>query len=818
MSLFQLCVSIFFSKIFFCKNLQELPLVVLQIQQKINFSKKRISTAIWGLFPVFSIQYSVFSFQYKSSNLQPITHNSQLPSPRFLLPAVISILFFLFFNLSFSQEKSRPKIGLVLSGGGAKGFAHIGVLKKLEEVGIKIDYIGGTSMGAVVGGLYATGYNATQIDSIFQKTNFDELINDFIPRSSKTFYEKRNNEMYAFVLPFDKFKIGVPEALSKGLYNFNLLSRLTRNVRNIKDFNQLPIPFLCMSTNIETGDEVLLNKGNLAQAMIASSAFPSLFAPVEIDGKLLVDGGVVNNYPVDAVKQMGADIIIGVDVQAGLMDKKELKDATKILVQINNLNTIRKMEQNILKTDIYIKPEIKDYTIISFEKGKEIINKGEEATLLVYDKIQKIASQIPFYKKPPLKLVTDTLNIGCIDYTPIKNYTTGYMIGKLKFRPESKITYNDLITGVNNLNATQNFSNLTYSLESNGSEKNEDLVLNIKENLTQTYLKLGLHYDGLFKSGVLLNITRKKTFIRNDIASLDIILGDNFRYNFDYYIDNGFNLSFGFKSQFNQFNRNITKEIGNPNISLLGLNTINVDLSEQINQAYFQSIFAQKFLIGGGLEVKFLSIKSKTLASINPVIDKSSYGSVFGYLKYDSYDNKYFPKKGWSFSGDLESYLLSSNYTNEFNPFNIAKADFGIVKTVFNKLSLNLRADAGLSFGNDSVAFFNFVFGGYGYNTLQNFKPFYGYDFLSVASNSYIKTSATMDYEFLKKNHVNFSANFANLGNKIFQTVDWISIPKYSGYAIGYGLETIIGPIEIKQSWSPEIKKNYTWFSIGFTF
>ena len=158
-------------------------------------------------------------------------------------------------------KKTRPKIGLVLSGGGAKGFAHIGVLKVLEQAGVKIDFIGGTSMGAVVGGLYASGYSATQIDSIFYNTNFDELLQDYIPRSSKSFYEKRNDEMYVITLPFNKLKIGIPIALSKGMYNYNLLSKLTHKVRHVRDFNKLPIPFLCIATDIEKGEPVILRSG-----------------------------------------------------------------------------------------------------------------------------------------------------------------------------------------------------------------------------------------------------------------------------------------------------------------------------------------------------------------------------------------------------------------------------------------------------------------------------------------------------------------------------------------------------------------------------
>jgi NTE family protein len=730
---------------------------------------------------------------------------------------ILLILIFFSCLSIFSQKQNRPKVGLVLSGGGAKGFAHIGVLKVLEEAGVKIDYIGGTSMGAVVGGLYATGYNAAQIDSIFRTTNFDELINDFIPRSSKNFYEKRNDELYALVLPFNKFNISIPQALSKGLYNFNLLSSVTRNVRHVRDFNQLSTPFLCIGSDIETGKQVILNKGTLAQALLASSAFPSLFSPVEIDGQLLVDGGVTNNYPIDEVRKLGADIIIGVDVQDDLRDRSTLKDATKILVQITNLHSIEKMKENILKTDIYIKPDITEYGVISFDKGKEIIEKGEEATFSVFEKIKELGRNDSIeYRKPKLRIQMDSLKIKNINITELDNFTKDYVLGKLRFKPGSTISYKQLETGINNVNATNNFSVINYSLDPN--EEDDDLNIYLKENPIKTYLKFGLHYDGLFKSSVLVNLTRKRTLFKNDVASLDIVLGDNFRYNFDYYIENGYNLSVGFKSSFNQFNRNVTRDISNVDFGPLGLNSINVDFSDITNQVYFQSLFVQKFLIGGGVEFKFLKIKSETLANMDPVIDKSDYLSVFGYMKYDSYDDKYFPKKGWSFSGDIQSYLLSSNYTKEFNAFSVAKADFGVAATIFKNATIKIQSEAGFSFGNDSVSFFNFILGGYGYKSINNFSHFYGYDFLSIAGNSYIKTTGTVDYEFYKNNHLNFSANYANLGDRIFETVDWISVPKYTGYAIGYGLETVIGPIEVKYSWSPDTGKGYTWFSIGFLF
>ena len=719
---------------------------------------------------------------------------------------------------SFSQETPHKKIGLVLSGGGAKGFAHIGVLKVLEKAGIKIDYIGGTSMGAVVGGLYAVGYNATQIDSIFRATNFDELIQDYIPRTSKNFYEKRNDELYAISLPFKKLKVGIPIALSKGLYNYNLLNRLTKKAQNVRDFSKLPIPFLCIATDIETGKEVLLNKGYLPQAMLASSAFPTLFSPVEIDGKLLVDGGVSNNYPVEEVRKMGADIIIGVDVQDDLKDRNSLKEATKILVQITNLQMIEKMAGKIKLTDIYIKPDIEKYGVISFDQGSEIIKKGEEATYAVYDKLAALVNPTENYKIQNLKKSSDSIYVKKIEINDLDNFTRAYVLGKLGFKNNKKISFDDLNIGINKMNATQNFSNISYTLNKD-TAKGEDLNINLTETKTKTFLKFGLHYDGLFKSALLANFTQKKTFFKNDVLSIDAMLGDNFRYNLDYYIDNGFYWSFGVKSKYTSFNKNVQTDFSNGSLlTQFGLSSININFSDLSNQIYVQSVFVQKFQLGLGLEFKHLKIKSETLQNNAQLFENSNYLSSFGYLKYDSFDNKYFPKKGVCLSGDFQTYWYSNNFSGNFNPFSIAKADVGIAGTFFKKATIKFQTEAGFSVGKKSVPYFNFVLGGYGFSPINNIKQFYGYDFLSLSGDSYIKSTATIDYEIFKKNHVNFSGNIANIQDNLFGTTRGISIPKYSGYAVGYGLETIVGPIEIKHTWSPELSKGFTWFTIGFWF
>jgi NTE family protein len=714
---------------------------------------------------------------------------------------------------TYAQDSiKKPKIGLVLSGGGAKGLAHIGVLKVIDSLNIKIDYIGGTSMGAIIGGLYASGYTGKEIEYAFSQMDVEKLIQDFVPRSSKGFNQKRNDELYFLTLPFKKFKISSPRGLSKGMYNFNTLSRLTYHVRDIKDFNKLPIPFFCVATDIETGEEVLLKKGVLSKAMIASGALPTLYIPVDLDGKLLVDGGVKNNYPVEELVRLGAEIVIGVDVQEGLKDRSELQSVTSVLMQISNFNTIEKMKNKILLTDIYIKPDVMGMSVLSFDKSEIIIKKGKEATVSQIEKLAKLQSKNKILKEKVQ--VSDSITINNLSINDLNNYTRAYVLGKLNFKQNEKITFKKFEKGINSLNATDNYVSILYNFD----DKN-NLTFNLKENQTNTFIKFGMHYDDLYKSALLINLTKKKLFSKNDVASLDIVLGDNFRYNFDYYIDNGFYWSFGINSRLNTFNKNIQNDFNNgTTFTNLDINSINIDFSDFSNQIFVETIFSKLFLIGSGVELKHLKIQSPTLQNITPVFDKSDYFSVFGNVKYDSFDKKYFPKSGWYINGEIKSYLFSSNFNNNFQRFSTIKGDVGIVKTFFQKVSLKLQSELGSIIGERSIPYFDFILGGYGYNKINNFQHFLGYDYLSLSGSSYIKGTAMVEYEVLKKNYINITANYANIGNKIFESTEWFSYPKFSGYAIGYGYDSLIGPIEIKHSWSPETSDHFTWFSIGYWF
>lgn len=739
---------------------------------------------------------------------------------------LVFFLFFLVYNLNsiHAQEDEEPKVGLVLSGGGAKGFAHIGALKVIDSLGIKIDYISGTSMGAIIGSLYATGYSGKQLENLFNTIDFDELINDKFPRASKPFYERDNSEKYAVSLPFDRFNISLPSALSRGQSVYNLLYQMMLPVNNVRDFENLPIPFFCIATNIETGESIIMDKGNLAEAVTASGALPSLFQPVIIDDKILIDGGVTNNFPVEELRDKGMDIIIGVDVQDALKDRKSLKSAPEILLQINNFRTINAMKKKASLTDIYIKPDIAEFSVVSFSEGEDIIANGEAAARANIAELLKVKKQQSTYSEKPKLQLLDSIKINSINFTGNERYTRAYLLGKLKFKDNEKISYNDFKEGVNNLIATNNFNTFRYYLEPSSNNKGYNLMGEIRESEVSTFLRLGVHYDGLYKSAALANITKKRLLFNNDIASLDIILGDNSRYNFDYFIDKGFYISIGVKSRYNSFNKNINPLLALEEDSplLTGLNKIDVELTDFTNQIYLQTIFRKDFALRAGAEYKRLKITSETIIDNNQedefTFENTDYFSVYGNLIFDDYDNFNFPKSGFYFNGDFHLYLNASDFNTDFQQFSIAKANIGYAFSFTDNLALKTETSGGFKIGDNSTTTLGFGLGGYGKNFINNFQSFYGYDYLALSGDSFVKATFTLDYEIFKKHHILLAANYANIEDGIFETGEWITAPDYSGYALGYSLETFLGPLEGKYTYSPETGDGYWFFNLGFWF
>ncbi len=718
---------------------------------------------------------------------------------------------------TISHEKDL-KVGLVLSGGGAKGLAHIGVLKVLEEAGVRIDYIGGTSMGAMIGALYSSGYSASELDSIINSFDYTRLMQDKLPRKSKSIYQKGNTEKYAITLPIKNGGIALPSAVSKGQNIFNLLSRLTEHVHEVDDFSKLPIPFFCVATNLENGNVEILEKGFLPEAIRASGSFPTLLDPVEIDGKLLTDGGVVNNFPVDIMRQKGIDFIIGVDVQDKLNDKEDLNSAPDILMQIVSFQMYDDVELKRKETDLYMHPDISDYNVVSFDLTKEIIAKGEEVASKQINYLKQIAKrqkEVTVNKKSKTHFKKEMLYINGIKISGNKNYTNEYILGKLNIEKVGYITFKKFNEGINSLTATGNFKSIHYKFvqKDNGTE----IHLYIKEEEISTFLQLGLHFDDLYKTGVLLNLTSKHVLFKNDLLSADLILGDNIRYNIDYFIDNGFHWSYGVNTRYNGFKESFFIDIDE--LSEVIIRTP-IEYNDFTTQLFLQTAFNKNIALRIGAEHKNLRVFTERLVNnevVKNYFDKNNYTGAFAKLQLDTYDKNYFTKKGVFLDINYKTYLFSSDFNNDFTPFSQLYGKLGYAHTFFNKLTFHYISEAGITIGDDVNGIFDYLLGGNNENFINNFIPFYGYEVGELGENAFLKSALTIRYELFEKNHVSFTGNFARVDHDLFNKGDIFADTK-SGYAIGYGLDSFIGPIELKYTWSPDTNQNHWFFNLGFWF
>ncbi len=313
---------------------------------------------------------------------------------------IILALAQLLYASDIDSTVSRPRIGLALSGGGARGFAHIGTLKMLDSLNIPVDYIAGTSMGGIVGALYAVGYSGKEIEQIALNTNWEEVISDTPTRSRLPFLTKKLTGKYLFSLPMQGFFPVLPSGLIKGQKVFQNLSRLIYSYQNVNDFSDLPIPFKCVSVDIISGNEVVLDHGSLALALRATMSIPTIFAPVEWGDSLLVDGFVSNNLPVDVVRKMGADIVISVNVGTPKKDREHLNSILDILEQTINLASFRKEKKAIRESNIVITPELGDYSTASFasEDVASIIHLGEKAAAGKVNACERVKSDYSLNK------------------------------------------------------------------------------------------------------------------------------------------------------------------------------------------------------------------------------------------------------------------------------------------------------------------------------------------------------------------------------------------------------------------------------------
>lgn len=447
-----------------------------------------------------------------------------------------------------SAETQRPRVGLVLGGGGAAGIAHVGVLKVLEEQGIPIDIIAGTSMGAIVGSLYASGIKAAELEKIVSSLDWAELFDDQISRREQGFHRK--DEMSSF---FDSFTVGVnrtgvklPRGAVKGHKLTFQLRRLLDHVSHINHFDELPIPFRAVATDIENGQEVVLKQGNLATAIRASMSIPALFPPVEIDGRLLVDGFVSNNIPVSVAKQMGADILIVVGLPNEFKTKKELGSAVDVAVQSMYLMMAKSslpQLRNIKLPHVIIEPDMKGIKSLSFDRVSEAVTLGEKQARKQLPELLKLTAKVRGQAQKQLAKATPHEAFkGVINSIKIENGSVlkdEILLHRLDLKPGDILSLSRLQEGLNAIYSLGYFEVVDYKLEPVGNNRYTLIVTAQKEPIGDKTLHGGFSlsddFDGNASYQAGLEYTQKGLNSMGGEAKANLVIGDSLAVSADYY-------------------------------------------------------------------------------------------------------------------------------------------------------------------------------------------------------------------------------------------------------------------------------------------
>ena len=436
------------------------------------------------------------------------------------------LVFVLFLSAHLGQSQvERPKVALVLSGGGAKGMAHIGVIKAMERAGLYPDIITGTSMGSIIGGLYAIGYSGDQIDSIARSMDWSRLLSNEIPLNQVAYEEKFYYGRYIMEFPFINKKLGLPKGLIEGQELTLQLSNMTRPAHQISDFNDFPIPFACVGSNIVTGEGDVLNSGLLPEALRASMAIPTFFTPMEIDTNLYVDGGLIRNFPVQEALDLGADIIIGVFVSSGLETRDKLNSMVSVLAQAAFIMGVQDTEEQMKLIDILIAPDLADYSTGSFTETDGIIKQGEKSGDEYYPIFKKLAdslSVIEPFNQPNTPVIPDSYRFENIEIIGNKYVPDELIKGKLRIESNKEITIEELEKRITILYGTLYFEKIVYSINA----LNSTLTIKVIEG-PRANLKLGVHYDTENIAGLNANITLRNMLLPSSRFIVEFDLTEN---------------------------------------------------------------------------------------------------------------------------------------------------------------------------------------------------------------------------------------------------------------------------------------------------
>ncbi len=760
------------------------------------------------------------------NRLQTPTYSMKKPSRVHLLHVSVTILLFLLVHLSFGQ---RPKVGLTLSGGGAKGLAHIGILKAIDSAGLKINYLTGTSMGAVVGSLYAAGYSGKDIERIAQGIDWNTLFSNSPKYKDIALREK--DEFGGYLLEVSLH--GLKPAPSSGFIDpqtvwVEFLKHLYP-VYAVKDFHQLNIPFECIATDLETGKPVVLNTGELVPSIRSSMAIPSFITPVSYQGKVLVDGGLVQNFPVRHAKKMGATYLIGVSLYPGLMDRHAIKSALNVMDQVTSyVDAADEIEEKAM-CDLLILPPIGDYNAASFGDAKDIIRIGNQMGEMMYPTFKHLADSLnaiepiaynPYTRLNPVPSVT----IDSIEVVGISETTRKQLLDNMSILVNKTYTARKLSEALKRAYASLDYKFIYYELYPMQIPNHVKIKV-IAEESGSSWVKVGLLYNSFLGTAINLNYTIKNYRKTNSRSMVKLSLGDNF----DGLLQS--RLLYGLKNK-NQLQ-------GELRVTDLKIPIYNGAQKMYVYNTSFNRIdfsyiryFDSYSGIGGGFSFKHMTYSPDIASDLRHSGNESH---LFAYIRQinNSLNRKLFPTQG--FVSNFEAGYVFGRNVYHRNSTDVTSTDLlvsgfksspyykiAFESTVYSPVASNTSIITEVQLGtllNYNGLYYNEYFVGGVQSLFQQHLNFIGLMDAQVITSSIgsvlLGVQTNVFSNVYLKGEVNYGVYDFIKNKTIFNATDAKHIV---GFGVSAGYFVSKWPILLSFSYSPEMKKLYSSFSLGYAF
>lgn len=737
----------------------------------------------------------------------------------------ILLLVIFFVGLASGQSNQtaieRPKVGVVLSGGSAKGFAHVGALQVLEEAGIPIDMIAGTSMGAVIGGLYAVGYTADMIDSLINLQDWNYLMRDHVSRQNLPATRRGDRKSHLVSLPYQlKIKersgrVSLPPGVYAGQNIYSLFLNMTIGYQHEMNFDDLPIPFACVAADVRTGEEVVFREGVLPTAMRASMAIPGMFTPVELDSTLLIDGGIINNFPVDVAREMGADIVIGVVFPP---DEKAIEKAqgsiTEVTEQIWNFIGNHKREQNIKEADLLIMPDLYPYGAMDFQQQAidSIISRGRKATMEKWDELIEIKKSLGMadepsqeYRKKNPYIDVDTLIIRDIRVEGVSPREEKLVLGWVSLK-DNKVTRRQLDAMTARIYGSDLFSRVYYRLD---GEQPFDLVFSVEPKQANT-LNLGIHFDSKDMAAIYANTTIRLNSSLQSMFDITTRLSRDPYLMVDYSINSGLFYKGGINYMIGRNDLHIyQREKLSYNAQVIR-NALTLNFSE----FYFGNV---KLHLGAGFQNFNFSNPLQSIYNPNTteVEDQFYINYTFNGV-YDDLDDTYFPSSGRYFSFQYSLYTDNFVQLKNDRPLSILRMNAFRPVRLTDKVYVTPKISARYVMSDQAPNIYrNFVGGRVDGHYLPQQIALQGSVGMEMLDNMVASADLGIHFNFTPNNYLYGNVNFTLHNDHLHTLLDGES---FWGGNIGYSYLSIAGPIRAELGYSGLSRRFHPYLSIGYYF